>query len=243
MKKNSKSSNIIYIYTDSTGFPRGNLVFAHETWPMHLRKLANNLYVRGRGGITIRETLQTMNNDSFYFSFREKSAHKMLVILAFGIVDCAPQPITYKLSKLAEIPFIGRYIWRVLSKLMKPYRPRIQRIWSYQRTSTNAFRRTLMKILVSISNPNCQILILSTPLPSKNVLSRSPGFKISIEKYNDIKKVISSLYPRVTYLQLQINQDKAYISEKDGHHFSKEGHQDIAQQVTKHIQNLRLLNC
>jgi hypothetical protein len=241
MAKNNKSNNVIYVYTDSTGFPRGNLVPAHETWPMYLRKYADNLYVRGRGGITIRETLQNIKNDSFYFAFREKSAHKILIILAFGIVDCAPQPITYKLSKLAYIPFIGRYVWRALSKLIKPHRPIIQKFWSYQNTSIKQFKKTLIKILVSISNPNCQIIILSTPLPSKLVLSRSPGFETAIDKYNNIKKVVSKLYPRVTYLELLINRDKAYISEKDGHHFSGTGHQEIAQQVLKHIQNSRLL--
>ena len=37
--------------------------------------------------------------------------------------------------------------------------------------------------------------------------------------------------PRLEFVPLKINKDKHYVSPQDGHHFSVEGHEVVAEQV------------
>jgi hypothetical protein len=227
----------IYIYTDSTGFPRGSLVLPSETWPMLIADSSNVVYVRGRGGISIQELWSIFDWDTSYFSLDEEmTEQKAVVILSFGIVDFAPRPITYKLSKIRAVPFFGDSLWAKLAKFLHPHREKIQRRWHFQNVSDSEFERYLVFMIERVKNQNIKILLCLTPMPSEYVLDRSPGFRDAILRLNRLKRGVAERYANVEIVEIDIDSDKTgYVSREDGHHFSKVGHIAIARIIRRHI--------
>ena len=222
-----------YVYSDSTAFPRSTIVSPIETWPILLNEIASAIYLRGKGGVQSKALLHSLREDSFYFNLDSNSNYRSLVIFAFGIVDCAPRPITYKLKAISRIPIFGPRLWSLISTVLKPHRIWIQRISSYQVTPASRFQRNLEKMLNHIKNQNSLIVILGTPRPSSEAIRRSPGFEEAIDEYNEIKRKLASNFSRAIYLPIEIEDATSYISLEDGHHFSKKGHKCIADLIIK----------
>ena len=233
MKENSAET--IIVYSDSTMFPRGNLVTTKYIWPNLLKESADNVVIRGMGGITSTEILKLIKRDAMYFSLNEDSVEKMIVILAFGIVDVAPQPLTYKLKIVERVPIYGHHIWRVLSLVLKPLRPKIQRYLRYQLVPPAKFRKNLLEISRIISNTNCEIILLETPMPSELVLQRSPGLEKAIASLNQLKKEFCAS-KGLSLIKVPVNSLVDYISQEDGHHFSIAGHKLVASRVVSHFE-------
>lgn len=218
----------ILIYSDSTAFPRPPLVNPHETWPSILSRDSKSIYVRGDGGITIPEIKKIVARDFTYFGL--EGSGNLVVILAFGIVDMAPRPITYKLAAIKNLPFLGKYLWLALSRFLSPHREIIQKFMSYQLTKTKQFKRDLIWIMKKIDKRN-NICILTTPMPSSYVCKRSPGLEIAIKNLNRIKRECVDLFPSATLLEIDDILDLDYVSIEDGHHFGKSGHKKIAHRI------------
>jgi len=233
MKENRVET--IIVYSDSTMLPRGNFVTTKYIWPYLLKESADNVVIRGMGGITSTEILNLIKRDAMYFSFNEDSVEKMIVILAFGIVDVAPQPLTYKLKIILRVPFFGHRIWRVLSLVLKPLRPKIQRYLRYQLVPPAKFRKNLLKISHVISNTNCEIILLETPMPSQLVLQRSPGLEKAIASLNQLKREFC-VSNGLSLIKVPVNSLVDYISQEDGHHFSIAGHKLVASRVISHFE-------
>ena len=232
----------IYVYTDSTGFPRSNIVSARQIWPNQISDSDIPVILRGGGGYSSRDMLSLVRRDAFYFSLNnfEDYSKKIIVILFFGVVDCAPRPITYKLRHISKVPFFGNRIWGfLLRRILSPNRTAIQKFWRYQLVSNNEFKMNLQKILRSITNPNVQVLICETPMPSKYVLKRSPGFEESVREFNSIKNEIASKHSTVSVIELEKSFTPSYISEEDGHHFSVSDHLEIASKIRNSFEKLK----
>ena len=232
-RMNISELEALYVYTDSTGFPRSNEVSLAQTWPILLSVTGLPYMIRGRAGYSSKDVLKNILDDAFYFSF-ERSAQngKIAVVLFFGIVDAAPRPITYKLKILSKIPFIGRKIWSKFSQIiLTPTRPMIQRIWSYNLVSPVNFRKNLISICRNLENSNIKVLLCENPIPSKYVISRSPGFDKSVVRYNSIKRQVAEKFSNVVLVEFEKNFEPEYVSEKDGHHFSALDHQYIRSRI------------
>ena len=91
----------------------------------------------------------------------------------------------------------------------------------------------------SITNSNVQILICETPMPSKCVLRRSPGFEESVREFNSIKNEVASKYSTVSVIELEKSFTPSYISEEDGHHFSVSDHLEIASKIRDSFEKLK----
>lgn len=233
MKENKVET--IIVYSDSTMFPRGNFVTPKYIWPNLLKESADNVFIRGMGGITSTEILNLIKRDAMYFSLNEDSVEKMIVILAFGIVDVAPQPLTYKLKIIERVPIYGNHIWRLLSLVLKPLRPKIQRYLRYQLVPPPKFWKNLLAISHVISNTNCEIILLETPMPSQLVLKRSPGLEKAIVSLNQLKKEFC-VSNGLSLIQVPVNPAVDYISQEDGHHFSIAGHKLVASRVVSYLE-------
>jgi hypothetical protein len=229
----------IIVYSDSTMFPRGKFVTARYIWPILLKKYAHVVIIRGMGGITSTEIANLVKRDAMYFSLNEDSIDKIMVILAFGIVDAAPRPVTYKLKIVERVPIIGHYIWRTLALVLKPLRPRIQRYLRYQLINSAKFKENLLAIKNVISNTNCEIVLLETPMPTHFVLQRSPGLKEAIESLNQIKREFC-IATGISMIKIPINPLKDYISQEDGHHFSIAGHKLVSDRIISHLNLTKL---
>ena len=232
----------IYVYTDSTGFPRSNMVSARQIWPNQISDSDVPVILRGGGGYSSRDILSLVRRDASYFSLNnfEDKSKKIIVILFFGVVDCAPRPITYKLRHISKVPFFGNRIWSfLLNRIFSPNRTAIQKFWKYQLVSKKEFEINLQKILKSITNPNAQVLICETPMPSKYVLSRSPGFEDSVKEFNSIKNKVASGHSTVSVIELERSFAPCYISQEDGHHFSVSDHLEIASKIRDSFNELK----
>lgn len=213
------------IYSDSTALPRPPEVEPSETWYSLLGKDFKSIYLRGDGGITSSQIKDLVAKDATYFGLGKTK--NLVVILAFGIVDFAPRPFTYRLAVVKKIPWLGKYLWAILSRLLLPHRAKIQRISSYQITEPLTFKKDLSWIVEKIQS-NHRVLILTTPIPSSHACRRSPGLENSIRNLNAIKERLAKHYESVKLVSLDCILDSDYVTPQDGHHFSKAGHRKVA---------------
>ena len=225
----------IYIYSDSTALPRDPAVRAEHTWPFKIGSEQDIVIVRGFGGATSNDLVAMMKRDSPYFGFRGKGNINDIVILAVGVVDAAPRPITYKLKIVTNIPVVGTHIWNLIGRLLHRYRPTIQKYLHYKLISFTRFRSNLVKMQRIIQNPELQILVIGTPIPSQYVLSRSPHFEENVKRLNTIKAEVCERNSRMSYISLVFHQDMPYISPEDGHHYSVQGHLEVANRIRQEI--------
>lgn len=225
----------IYVYGDSTALPRHPELNAENTWPFNLGRKQDSIFVRGFGGATTTELVALMYRDSPYFGFSEKREKGDTVIFAAGIVDAAPRPITYKLKIVTKVPYIGNKIWKIIARGLNKYRPTIQRFLYYKLVS---FRRTsfnLNKIRKILKNPQIQIIVVGTPLPSRYVLARSPHLESNIKRLNKIKSEVCKKDNRMHFVSLDFWSDTFYISVEDGHHYSALGHLEISNRIKSQL--------
>jgi hypothetical protein len=229
----------ILCYTDSTGLPRVNEVLPMDSWPFLLLKklgMFTPIYVRGLAGITSSEIFQMVVKDGSYLGLTEnENEFTGVAILSFGIVDAAPRPITYKLAWLGNKGRVGAFIWSQLKKFLVPLRPTIQNKWSYSFTEPHDFESDLRGILKTISNPRVTKILVLTPLPSRTLEERSPGIIKAVLDFNLIKKNVASEFSDVHLVEVDSSKEGFYRSEIDGHHFSKQGHLEVAASISKVI--------
>lgn len=199
---------------------------------MKIGDMNDSVFLRGFGGATSSDLISIMERDILYFGFRDNSTYSEdIVIFSAGIVDVAPRPITYKLKIVTKLPLFGPRIWIAIGTILRPHRQAIQRVARYKLISYRRYRKNIRKISRLITNPNVVILITETPIPSLQVCSRSPNFKVNVERLNDLKLNEVLRDPRMKFVPLSIDEDKYYVSPQDGHHFSVEGHEVVAEQV------------
>jgi hypothetical protein len=226
----------IIVYGDSTSLPRPtDQVFLANTWYWRIlshSKFQLSLENRSEGGIGIFNVHRKILNDSHYlFPKNDLTNNSKLVILNIGVVDAAVHPITYKLKIVSKVPFFGKYLWYVLSKILNPSRAFIQNIWSYRTTNPDTFARIFTKIIRFLLERNCKVCVILTPIPHLNLDLRSPGFRKNVAKYNEIKRSIVDKFPNVLLVSVDEFKDSHYVSEHDGHHYSQLGHEYIFETI------------
>ncbi len=236
----------IFIYSDSTALPRQNSVALDQTWPQVLRRLLEGKLIntsveltnRSFGGINIKKTYLNILHDVQYFGrpTKDPTGTKNIIILAIGIVDASPQPITYKLKKISTIPKIGPRIWGKLKIVLSKKRPQIQKIWSYNTTNKKVFLKYLEKIKYQLSKFNFDLIVyVETPNTHTNLEKRSPGISASIEIYNSMKLENIKDQKKFVFLSLEQFDDNFFENENDGHHFSRLGHAKFAEKINSAI--------
>lgn len=228
----------LYIYSDSLAFRR--LEQAQDisfTYPFKLKELIEdnlgirtNLVMRGSGAADIRHIQATLVRDSGYFGGDSEAIN--IAILQFGIVDCAPRPITYLLAPaLRNVPIIGQ---KILSQLVK-HRRGLQTLCSYTVTSKARFKREYAKIVRTCHAVNIRPIAVGLPLPTLSIEQRSPGFRRNVSIYNRIiQDVIPDSFCDIDSEMTETMREEYLLS--DGHHLSERGHRFYAEKLFKNIQ-------
>jgi len=230
----------IITYSDSTALPRPEFVGPDSTWPQKLLhslqiEFPENKFVlenRSRGGIKIKEILSLIRSDYSYFSktksLQTSNEYITIIILAAGIVDGSPQPITFKLKLIGKIPYVGPHFWRLLRIPLIKFRPQIQLFWKFTPTKKKRFRKSLDLIKKTLQKYNGINLIIDTPTPHSQLAHRSPGIHESIKKFNLIRKKVFEKNDAFIIIKTNDFSDDLYISSEDGHHYSNPGHEFIS---------------
>jgi hypothetical protein len=225
----------VIIYGDSTSLPRPtDSVDILDTYYWRLVKFLGNecgLENRSTGGISVKKLKQKVFNDSHYLFPKNFSSEKKLVIINVGVVDASLHPITYKLKVIRYIPIIGKYLWYLVAKILKPFRAKIMSIWRYSMTRPVKFSREFEKIIKFLVDREVLICVLLTPIPHKNLESRSPGFRENVKKYNLLKVKVCEKFSGVHVISLDKFIDTFYVSGLDGHHYSKSGHNYVFDEI------------
>lgn len=228
----------LYIYSDSLAFRRleqpQDISF---TYPFVLKGLIEtrlgirtNLLLRGGGGADIKCIKEILTKDSGYFGGDHKTLN--IAILQVGIVDCAPQPITYLLAPtLRKIPIVGP---KLLAKLAK-HRRRLQALCSYTVTSRSRFQKEYTSIIRTCHDAKIRPIAVGLPLPLLAIEQRSPGFRRSASLYNQL---IHDIIPEsFCDIEQQINESlRESLLLNDGHHLTEDGHRFFAEKLFNQLQ-------
>lgn len=228
----------LYIYSDSLAFRRvGQSQDIGFTYPFVLKGLIEthlgmraNLLLRGGWGADVRQISKTLGRDAGSFDGNEQALN--IAIMQFGIVDCAPHPITYLLTPtLRKIPIIGP---KILAKLVK-HRRGLQSLWSYTVTSQGRFKKEYASIVHICHKLKLRPIAVGMPLPSFSIEQRSPGFRRSTSIYNQIiRDVIPENYCDIEQ-QLTESLRETFLL-PDGHHLTEEGHRFYAERLFEKLQ-------
>lgn len=232
----------LYIYNDSLAFRRPgqseNIAF---TYPFLLKDMIEkrvgvrvNLLIRGIGGAGIKEIQKIMLRDSGYLVRVSPSSN--VVVLHFGIVDCAPRPITFLLKPLLDrIPRLGLKMMGVLIR----HRRWIQAICSYKKTPIKQFIRRYKAILRLCSRVGTSPLFTGMPLPPLLTESRSPGFRRSVAAYNQaIREINAAAFCDIEGALDESSREEILLP--DGHHLTEFGHQYYAKILFEKMNDLGL---
>lgn len=223
----------LLVYSDSLAFRRpGDSADFGVTYPFLLQQSLSrefavraNLMLRGGGGRRSAEIRRTFEHDASYFSGSGERSN--VVIFQFGIVDCAPRPITYRvLPLLRRFPIVGNHVVSLLSD----NRAAIQRTWSYTFTSPRSFEMEYTRIFQASRSANRLTLCVGMPLPPETIEGRSPGFRAKVLEYNAlIRRVSGDFYCDIEEALDEATRQKILLD--DGHHLSASGHHFFASKI------------
>jgi hypothetical protein len=214
------------------------------TYPFLIKELIEtklhikaNLFLRGGGGADIEFIKNALMRDSLYFGGDGKVIS--IVVLQFGIVDCAPRPITYLfLPILQRLPIVGSKILKVLSN----YRTQIQNIWNYRFTPPKKFLKEYKSIVDICKTLKLLPISIGLPLPTISIDERSPGFRNSVGVYNElIKDIMPDKYCDIEQHISEATRDMILLP--DGHHLTPKGHELYAEVIFDTISNKILAKC
>jgi len=223
----------LYFYADSVGFPRLNQS-PDVTWPFLLKDLLERdckvsvyPYMRGLAGGRIKDIQRIFKRDASYFKAQNEDSFSC-VIYNIGVVDAAPRPFTYHLHhlyKFAKLPHIGRYISYFLSKVLHPNRRLLQNIHSFRLTAPGEFRERFDQMVRHSNKAGMYPISIDTPLTPVSLEDRSPGLRQSINLYNSLKHLNTT----VLHVPTDWVKDEHYL--ECGHHFNAAGHQELARRL------------
>lgn len=200
---------MILVITDSLGLPRmkPEEVKIYDTYPQLLRtKFGYDTYHQGQGAATVAVIRNYLN----YFNLDDYEK----IILQFGIVDCAPRPLTrYENFILRNIK-----LNKGLDFFMRKYR-------NIKKTKLHIFESYCLDI-----KELCQdkILVLPIAYASSDYEELLPNIGNNVNKYNEILKMIFGKH----LIDLELEE---YHFMSDQHHLSKIGHEKIARILSSNL--------
>lgn len=237
-----KSSSVainLFVYSDSTAMPKPEYLSISESWPFLLKaKIESiegckvNLVTRFMAATTAKEMQSIFARDSTNFGFKEVNSEKNIVVFSFGVNDAAPRPITYALRKITKIRFFGPKVWKVLEIYLVKHKKAILKIGRYRFTRPRRFEAYLRKSF-QMSLGVHEFLLLTTPMPHTFLEIRTPGFRNSVMEFNARKIKVSREFDKVRIVDLAGFGEELYISKIDGHHFLREGHEYVCDEIFK----------
>lgn len=198
----------LLLITDSLALPRNSPEKCHleNTWPQLLQQTGNfQIHQVSIGGATSTDLLKQLN---YHLAFEPD-----IVVLQFGVVDCAPRFVSrFELEVLKRVPG-GNRLLKFLNK------PGIKKLRTITYTSASKFESNLLKIKKLLEGKK---IIAIGIVPSTTDYDKIlPGVTKNISDYNRIMNVIFS-----NFISLERMPKDGIMS--DFHHLNAKGHQYIA---------------
>lgn len=160
-----------------------------------------------------------------------------LLVVQFGITDCAPRRINDRilfwklLIKIAGRMHLTAAFWYVVKKLFKRDKNTVY-------TSKDKYEQN-MRLLVNkflSSNPNKQVLFILIASPSEYLLSRSKFIGDNIQAYNAVLKQICQENERVSFINPLDRGDKDLFVE-DGFHSNAKGNRLVFEALKDYLEH------
>ncbi len=239
---NKKPHLLVAVYGDSLSMPRSfDGIGCDQLYCELLRHEGKafgemfNVVVfnRSQGAVRIKELFDRFTHDLTYIA---EDQNKVLIIQC-GIVDCAPRPVPFFIKNL-----IGKMPVRVRVRIidfLHRNRCKIQKVFRFRATSAQEFRRVL-KSWLTVAGPIFKNIYVVNIFPTTNeVAEHSPGFRESIVLYNQIiaEEIHKCEIKHVTLIDvckeiaLSAIPIVRFVSQKDGHHLTADGHELIKQLI------------
>ncbi len=232
------------VYGDSLSLPRAseNIRF-YQTYPELIRQWylkrrpESGVYVynRSRGGAAIESLYRQFQMDCTYFgSFGEK-----VMILQCGIVDCAPRTIPmWMRDHLSKVPASHR---APIVNFLHSNRSKILNMGlMWRATPPNRFKEIYKKLLSEAVNEFSRVYVFNVLPTTAKIEKHSPGLSSSISRYNEIiSEAVNSvgtgklhLFDVHKFVIENGDEEGVFVSIKDGHHLTLEGHELLSEMVT-----------
>jgi lysophospholipase L1-like esterase len=163
-----------------------------------------------------------------------------LVVLHFGVNDCAPRIFKRDNRNIIFYPWFPKYPRQLILGFIRRYRRFLIQYVVRNRVyvSPNDFRQNLYKIQETVRaySPHCQYLFLSIALTIHQLNHRSYTFNTNVAIYNSVaRQVFGDYYIDINTL-LGGNPETYLIS--DGIHLTKIAHAQIADHLYTRIDGL-----
>ena len=237
---------VLKIYGDSLSLPRlQDRIDYGDEYGSILKLLLENtfsktffLWNRSLGGARISQLYEQYERDKFYVG---KGG---ILIIQSGVVDCAPRPLPLFIRQLLSVsPQFIR--WRV-TKFLHNNRSKILKAGLGTRpTRPKTFKKIMKKWLESALQTEMLVLVINIAPNTDDIEKHSPGFRKSINLYNEIIASTVSKFNNSKIVLLDVNSKikemdknlKTFINQKDGHHITKEGHKLYSEMLFEKIRN------
>ena len=229
----------ITILGDSLTLPRpGDGVNIDDPYPLKISQ-SGKLIVLNKSQISA-DTDLFLENQQVHYDIRY--ANSQYFILHLGICDCSPRIFTKKEKKLLvvfeDIPLLKRLINLYIAQKSKKrlyYTKRRQ----IQNVSIDRFGKNYSNLINEILKYNSlkKIYIVNILQPSDALISRSFGLDKLVKLYNaKIDEICKTYSAHIHLIDLYAyTKENPGIILNDGHHFNKQGHDFIYQQIIKNI--------
>lgn len=221
----------LLIITDSLGAPRTTpeLCPYDDTWPKVVKAHAEN---QGYDVILFTEN----GLDSFKLLRLVESKLKLykpsMVLLQFGIVDCAPRVFTDREKLIFRILHLHKFA----AYIGKKYHATLSSLRDNTVVSCEDFRKNIVAIsqeLKGNAQPGCKILHIPIGLACKGYVKISPSVERKITQYNRVLEEESDIFISAFY---DANVEKIYTA--DHHHLNKVGHALLGAAVLSSMEDL-----
>lgn len=233
----------VRIYGDSLSIPRPGLVEPQERYFSILldwwRKQESVEYIdlleRSKASTTVLSASEFFRHDLAYYG-KEMD----VLILHFGICDCAPRPVPrWVRDKISTLP---EFFKNIVVKFIHTNRSRMQKsgmVWRV--VEPKPFKASLSAILKDAVPNAGRIYLINIAPTTETIEKHSPGFQKSISLYNDIlHKVVESFQADNLYLidgysiiEDQPEKKDLYITKEDGHHLTALTHRIFSEEILK----------
>jgi len=214
----------ILILGDSLTFgrPKHN-IFLDNTWPYLLENNNFTVTLRSKGGSTISDIFNEIQELKFYYGNYVKPPFDFLII-QIGIVDVSPRSIFY--PPIFDFLLYKLHLDRIAEKIKRS--SFIYNSFSYNKTSLVAFNKIKSKINDASIFLSKKIIFIAIAPPIKNLKLNLGDFSKKVDLYNDVlKKCNNNQY----FLNPYEGEDIEDLILNDGHHLSINGHTIICNKI------------